>query len=159
MTINKALFSSKNIEWETPQELFDELNKEFDFNTDICASPDNYKCDNFFTEKENSLSFDWGESIYNGKRLRIFLNPPYGRTIEEWVSKAWKHSHQCLVVCLLPARTDTKWWSIFWDRKNHKPKEGCQVRFLQGRLKFKNAKNSAPFPSAIVIFDNRRSLS
>lgn len=76
------------------------------------------------------------------------MNPPYGREIGKWVEKALEESRkeaEC-VVCLLPARTDTKWFHDF-----------ClpfakSITFLKGRLKFGEATNSAPFPSMVVIF-------
>ena len=74
------------------------------------------------------------------------MNPPYGRTIGLWMKKAYEEScNGALVVCLVPARTDTKWW--------HDYSMKGEVIFLRGRLKFGGHKNSAPFPSAIIIFD------
>lgn len=74
-------FSSKTDDWATPQVFFDELNKEFKFNLDVCASNKNAKCKKFFTEKDNGLSKSWDKS-------RVFMNPPYGREIGKWVKKA-----------------------------------------------------------------------
>jgi len=134
--MNKGLFTSKTDEWETPQELFDELNEEFNFTLDPCATKENAKCDKFYTKKENGLIQDWSGE-------RVFMNPPYGRVIGKWVKKA-SESKAEIVVCLLPARTDTKW---FHDYIYHK----AEIRFLKGRIKFGGGKNSAPFPSMIVI--------
>jgi phage N-6-adenine-methyltransferase len=131
-------FSSATDEWATPQFLFDELCWIFGgFTLDPCATPENAKCPQFFTRAENGLAQTW-----EGK---IFCNPPYGREIGKWVRKAFEESlHGALVVCLLPARTDTRWWQDYAKRGH--------VRFLKGRLKFGDAKNAAPFPSAIVTF-------
>ena len=131
-------FSSATDEWATPQALFDELAWLFGgFDLDPCATRENAKCARFFTREEDGLSRRW-----EGK---VFLNPPYGRDIGRWVSKAFEASMEgALVVCLLPARTDTRWWQDYAKRG--------QVFFLRGRLKFGSAQNSAPFPSAIVIF-------
>jgi len=134
--MNKGLFTSKTDEWETPQELFDKLNREFNFTLDPCATKENAKCDKFYTKKENGLIQDWSGE-------RVFMNPPYGRVIGKWVKKA-SESKAEIVVCLLPARTDTKW---FHDYIYHK----AEIRFLKGRIKFGGGKNSAPFPSMIVI--------
>jgi len=131
-------FSSTSDEWETPQALFNELSWIFGgFTLDPCASPENAKCARFFTRAENGLAQRW-----DGK---VFMNPPYGRAIGRWVKKALEESlNGALVVCLLPARTDTRWWQDYARRG--------QVWFLRGRLKFGQARNAAPFPSAIVIF-------
>ncbi|GEA16775.1 DNA N-6-adenine-methyltransferase of bacteriophage [Moorella sp. E308F] len=137
MGINKGLFSSASDEWETPQELFDQLNEEFHFDLDPCATPQNAKCAQFFTKKENGLKQDWFGTV--------FMNPPYGREIKQWVQKAYEEAEKgCTVVCLLPARTDTSWFHDYCLKG--------EIRFLRGRLKFGSAKNSAPFPSMIVIF-------
>jgi site-specific DNA-methyltransferase (adenine-specific) len=131
-------FSSASDEWETPQALFDELSWIFGgFTLDPCATTANAKCGRFFTRAEDGLAHRW-----EGK---VFINPPYGRDIGRWVRKAFEESLQgALVVCLLPARTDTRWWQDFARRG--------QVWFLRGRLRFGEARNAAPFPSAIVIF-------
>jgi site-specific DNA-methyltransferase (adenine-specific) len=138
--LNEGLFTSRTDEWATPQKLFDELNQEYQFTLDPCATPENAKCPQYFTKEQDGLNQKWPG--------RVFMNPPYGREIGKWVAKAWVESVTTaeIVVCLLPARTDTKWFHEYCF------KEG-EVRFLQGRLKFGDSKNSAPFPSAIVIFD------
>ena len=136
-----VMFSSKTDEWSTPQDFFDELNKEFDFTLDPCATPENAKCEKYYTKEDDGLKQDWsGETV--------FCNPPYGRAIKDWVKKCYEESKKpnTTVVMLIPARTDT---SYFHDYIYHKAKE---IRFIRGRLKFGNAKNSAPFPSMVVIF-------
>ena len=144
--INPALFSSQKDDWETPQELFDELNREFRFTLDVCATPQNRKVSNFYTKEDDALKQDWHGVCW--------MNPPYGREIGKWVEKAaYEAWHGATVVCLLPARTDTRWWHDYiGDNENHCPREGVEIRLLKGRLKFGGSKNSAPFPSAIVIF-------
>lgn len=131
-------FSSATDEWETPAELFAELDRIFGgFNLDPCATAANAKCARYFTRGDDGLSQPW-----SGK---VFMNPPYGRAIGHWVKKAWSESLAgALVVCLLPARVDTRWWHEYAKRGH--------VYFLQGRLKFGTSLNSAPFPSAIVTF-------
>lgn len=137
--INKGLFTSKTDLWETPQELFDKMNDEFGFETDVCAIQENAKCKNFYTPEENGLLQDW--------RGCCWMNPPYGRKIGDWVQKAYESSvnNKATVVCLLPARTDTKWFHDYCVKG--------EIRFLKGRLKFGGSKNSAPFPSMLVIFN------
>lgn len=62
--MNKVLFSSANDVWATPQNLFDELDKEFNFTLDPCALPDNAKCAKYYTPAEDGLAQSWGGSKY-----------------------------------------------------------------------------------------------
>jgi phage N-6-adenine-methyltransferase len=136
-----VMFSNKTDEWETPQDFFDELDREFNFTLDPCATPENAKCKKYYTKVEDGLKQDWqGE--------KVFCNPPYGREIKKWVKKCYLESKKpnTTVVMLIPARTDT---SYFHDYIFKKAKE---IRFVRGRLKFGNSKNSAPFPSMVVVF-------
>ena len=138
--MNDVLFSSKKTEWETPQDFFDALDAEFRFTLDPCASVTNHKCDKYFTKNENGLLQDWsGETV--------FCNPPYGKDIRHWVEKCYLESvkNKITVVMLIHARTDTRW---FHDFVYHK----AEIRFVKGRLKFGGTKNSAPFPSMVVIY-------
>ncbi|NCB45258.1 MAG: adenine methyltransferase [Clostridia bacterium] len=131
------MFTSRTDEWGTPQYLFDELNEEFGFKTDVCALPWNTKCAKYFTPEQNGLLQEW--------RGVCWMNPPYGRQIGLWVEKAYESSKNgATVVCLLPSRTDTAWWHDYCMKG--------EIRLLRGRLKFGDSKNSAPFPSAVVIF-------
>jgi phage N-6-adenine-methyltransferase len=131
----EVMFSSRTDLWETPQGLFDELDAEFHFDLDVCALPENAKCEKYYTPEQDGLSQEW-----NGV---CWCNPPYGREIGKWLRKAAKSG--TTVVMLLPARTDTKW---FHDYILHR----AEVRYLRGRLKFGGGKNSAPFPSMVVIY-------
>ena len=135
--LNKGMFTSNTDMWETPQALFDELDKEFHFTIDVCAVPENAKCERYFTPAQNGLKQDWNTGG------TIYMNPPYGREIGLWVRKAAESN--VTAVCLLPARTDTAWFHDYIYGK-------AEIRFIRGRLKFGNSKNSAPFPSMIVIF-------
>ena len=139
--ISPALFSSETDQWATPAALFSELDREFHFNLDPCADAHNHKCAKDFTKQDKGLS-QW-----RGGGYRVFCNPPYGRDIGKWVRKSYEEGHKenTIVVMLIPARTDTKY---FHDYILHR----AEVRFISGRLKFGEAKNSAPFPSMIVIF-------
>ena len=97
-------FSSATNEWATPQDFFDKLNMQFDFNLDPCATAENAKCEKFFTIEDNGLEQDWS-------KYRVFCNPPYGRGLKDWVRKAYEESKKgALVVMLIPARTDTSYW-------------------------------------------------
>lgn len=120
--------------------MFDELNDEFNFTLDPCATDENAKCSKYFTIEDDGLSKDWSNDV-------VFMNPPYGREIKKWIKKAYEESlNGATVVCLIPARTDTTYWHDFIFGKAN------DIRFLRGRLKFGNSKNSAPFPSAIVVY-------
>ena len=137
----KALFSSSNTEWYTPQDFFDKLNEEFHFTLDPCALPSNAKCERYFTPQDNGLLQDWGGET-------VFCNPPYGKAIADWVRKCSEESKKpnTTIVMLIPARTDTRYFHDYIYRK------AKEIRFIKGRLKFGGAKTSAPFPSMIVIF-------
>lgn len=136
--MNQALLSSKTVEWETPQVFFDQLHRIYHFETDVCAQPDNAKCAHFFTPDMDGLLQKWTGMCW--------MNPPYGREIGKWIWKAYESAMQgATVVCLLPARTDTSWFHDYIQGK-------AEIEFVRGRLKFGGAKNSAPFPSMIVVF-------
>ena len=135
--MNDAMFSSKTDLWATPQSFFDDLDSEFGFELDVCALPSNAKCERYFTPADDGLSQTW--------RGVCWMNPPHGKEIGLWMRKAYLSSRQgATVVCLVPARTDTRWWHDYAMRG--------QIRFIKGRLKFGDAKANAPFPSAVVIF-------
>lgn len=139
--MDKVLFSHNSDEWETPQDLFDSLNKEFKFKIDVCATDKNHKCKKYYTMKDDGLSQEWP------KKKTAWCNPPYSN-IKDWCKKC--ASHDGTVAMLVPARTDTKWFHDYcYNKKN------VEIRFLKGRLKFSNSKNSAPFPSMIVIFNKK----
>lgn len=132
-----VMFSSKTCEWATPPDLFQAWDEKYHFGTDVCATAENAKCSHYYTKEQDGLRQEWSGMCW--------MNPPYGREIGAWVRKAWE-SAQCgaTVVCLLPARTDTAWFHDYCKQ--------AEVIFLRGRLKFGDARNSAPFPSMIVIF-------
>ena len=132
-----APFSRESDEWRTPQKLFDQLNKEFNFHLDAAASPINGKCSHNMTE--NSLDLPWH------KYETVWLNPPYSR-ISDFIAKAYRESLiDATVVCLIPSRTDTKYWHDYVMK-------AYEIRFIKGRLRFNDLKGSAPFPSAVVVF-------
>lgn len=134
-----AHFSSATDLHGTPQWFFDQCNAEFGpFELDVAADAINAKCPRFYDRERNGLLHEW--------KGRVWCNPPYGRGIGEWVKKAFESAKAgAVVVCLIPARTDTAWWHDYAMRG--------EVRFIRGRLKFGTAQNNAPFPSALVIFN------
>ena len=130
-------FSSATSEWETPQWLFDRMARQYPMETDVCATSENAKCARYFTREMDGLAQPWSGHCW--------MNPPYGREIGKWVRKARESAMEgsATVVCLLPARTDTRWF--------HDHCALGEVILLRGRLRF-SEKGPAPFPSAIVIF-------
>ena len=125
---SRVVFKSESNEWRTPKAVYDALNAEFGFEFDPCPMDDQSVWD--------SLILPW--------RFPAFCNPPYSR-LAEWVAKAFEESKRGMVVLLIPARTDTKWWHEYVMKAK-------EIRFIKGRLRFGNAKNPAPFPSCIVVF-------
>ena len=144
----KLMFSSAIDTWSTPRDYFDKVNAEFNFGLDAAALqnstlvPDNwFGPDHPDEDRRDALSVIWRFASPNKP---IWLNPPYGRVIGKWMAKAANEARGgAEVVCLVPARTDTKWW--------HESVIQHEVRFIRGRLKFGGQKNSAPFPSALVV--------
>lgn len=135
-----VMFSSKTDLWETPQYLFDKLNKKFHFTIDVCATKENAKCKKYYTKEQDGLSQEWEDVCW--------CNPPYGREIIKWVRKASiSAKNGATIVMLLPARTDTYWFHEYIYKK-----ENVKIKFIRGRLKFGKAQNSAPFPSMLVLF-------
>jgi phage N-6-adenine-methyltransferase len=131
-------YSSKTDLWATPQDFFNELHQEFSFTLDVCALPENAKCDRYFTPEMDGLDQEW--------KGICWMNPPYGREIGKWVKKAYEASKEGVtVVCLLPARTDTRWFHDYIYGK-------AEIRFIKGRLRFGGATENAPFPNMVVVF-------
>ena len=138
MSFTAGLRSSNRHDWETPADLFAELDAEFGFTIDVCATPENAKCDRFFSPDEDGLRQSWAGEV-------CWMNPPYGREIGKWMAKAHAEAEAgSIVVCLIPARTDTRWWHDYAMKG--------EIRFLRGRIRFVGARHSAPFPSAIIVF-------
>lgn len=151
----EVMFSSASGEWSTPEGLFKALDEEFHFTLDAAASDENHLCEQYYTVKDDALTQPWSGTVW--------CNPPYGRQVGDWVNKAFREvggvlptsmpSNANVVVMLLPARTDTRWCQLILASHHHgMPRVVSDVRFLPGRLKFGGAKNSAPFPSMIVVF-------
>lgn len=139
---NDGRWHSRGSDWATPQELFDLLNKEFHFTLDVCASDWNTKCERFFSEKENGLTQDWGKEV-------CFMNPPYGKVLNDWMKKAYESSLDgAIIVCLVPSATDTKWW--------HEYAMKGEIRYLRGRPRFETKEGSWQqtfSPSVIIVFN------
>ena len=137
--LTSGMTSSLTDNWPTPRYVFDPLNAEFHFTLDVCADSVNHKVDRFFDAESDGLKQDWTKDV-------CWMNPPYGRVIGQWVKKAVETAKGGgIVVALLPARTDTKWWKEY-------VMTASELRFISGRVKFGNAGVGAPFPSVIAIF-------
>lgn len=139
---SKVLFSSDKHDYETPDDFFAMVNSEFKFTLDVCADAKNAKVKKYYSKRDNGLSQEW--------HGRVWCNPPYGSEIVQWVEKAdseSKRSYCKIIVMLLPVRSDTKWFHNFIYKK-------VEIRFIKGRLRFKNTNSSAPFPSMLAIWNN-----
>jgi phage N-6-adenine-methyltransferase len=138
---NDGRWHSRGSDWATPSELFYKLDDEFHFSLDVCASDWNFKKRNYFTEEQDGLKQDWGNNV-------CWMNPPYGKALNDWMEKAWQsYLKGAIVVCLVPSATDTEWWHKFAMRG--------EIRFLRGRPRFltKEGTWQQTFsPSVIVIF-------
>jgi site-specific DNA-methyltransferase (adenine-specific) len=129
--VNRVLFSSAKMDWRTPQAVYDALNDEFAFDFDPCPPDPTF----------DGLTIEWGRSN--------FVNPPYGRELPKWVSKAHAEAAKGkTVVMLIPSRTDTRWWHDHAMTAN-------EIRYIKGRLRFQGARHNAPFPSCVVIWRGR----
>lgn len=160
-----TLFSSKSDDHASPQHIVDQAAAKWGrFVLDVCADDLNHKAPAYYTAATDGLSQDWAADacrsalnlriihpvfnhLPNPGKFAIWMNPPYGKTIGVWVKKA-RETAACgiRVVCLLPARTDTRWWHDEVEIYSN------DIQFIRGRLKFGGAKNSAPFPSVLVVF-------
>tara|TARA_R100001086_G_scaffold61254_1_gene28366 strand:- start:7326 stop:7763 length:438 start_codon:yes stop_codon:yes gene_type:complete len=124
-------------DWQTPQKIIDQLEKEFGKLFDPCPKD--------WDGETDGLSISWMNSRYN------FVNPPYGN-MKAWVKKChdeWLKGRG--VILLIPPRTCS---SYFHDWIYEK----AELRFIRGRLKFIDGRNptakpkGAPFPSMLCIF-------
>ena len=119
--------------------MFDELDKEFQFTLDVCASNWNAKCKKYFTEKDDGLKQGWDKNI-------CWMNPPYGKVLNDWMKKAYESG--TTVVCLVPAATDTAWWHDYAMKG--------EIRFLRGRPRFQTKEGTWQqtfSPSVIVVLN------
>jgi phage N-6-adenine-methyltransferase len=136
--MNAVHFSSRSDEWATPNWFYDLIEAELGpIDRDVCGTAKNAKCKVFYTREMDGLKQEW--------RGVCWCNPPYSE-VALWLEKAYQSSLAgATVVCLIPARTDTIYWHRFVTK-------AYEIRFFKGRLKFGDAQNSAPFPSALVVF-------
>lgn len=152
-----VMFSRASDLWATPREFFQVLHAEFDFMLDLAATRETRLCplyvgpDHQWGDKwSNYLTFALPDLM---RGIAAFLNPPYSQCCEFIAKAAQDARGGATVVCLVPSRTDTRWWHAHvWDAEKHQPRPGVEIRFIKGRLKFGNSENSAPFPSVVIVF-------
>lgn len=135
-------FSSASSDWATPQDFFDEVEKRFGrLDLDVCATAENAKCEDYFDLELDGLKQPWAPKD-------CWLNPPYGRGIGAWMAKAAVEADKgAVVIALVPARTDTKWFRAAYEKASY-------LYLISGRLKFGGCENAAPFPSALFLFES-----
>lgn len=153
------LFSSAKEDWETPDELFSTWHRIYNFTLDAAANEVNHKVPRWLGPGSslgtNALSLYWGPGE------RVWINPPYQKKtkgvpdVGDWVRKGWEESQRGnLVVMLVAARTDTKWFHAFvYDRYNRKWRAGVEAEFIKGRVKFVGGRHGGTFPSLVVVFN------
>ena len=138
---SRAMFTSKRPDWETPHNLFKDLDDEFHFTLDVCATAENAKCNRFYTPDTDGLAQYWGNET-------CWMNPPYGRGMDKWIKKAYDSTlYGATVVGLVPARTEMGWFHDYVLGK-------AEIRYIRGRLRFEGAEYNAPFPSMIIVWRN-----
>lgn len=153
------MFSKASDEWRTPQAFFEVLDAEFGFDLDVAATRDNCWVENYIgpdrtrPDRTDALECSWTWLSRSARPAICWMNPPYSR-VREFMQKAHEEALKgCTVVCLVPSRTDTKWWHRYvWNNYTNRTYDNVEVRFVKGRLKFGSSANSAPFPSVVVIF-------
>jgi phage N-6-adenine-methyltransferase len=145
-----AQYTSNTDNWPTPMDFYERLDDEFSFAVDVCSSVVNHKAPTYYAldhadeARRDGLAGDWAADAAG---LACWMNPPYGRTIASWMRKAYETAQAgAVVVCLVPVRSSAIWWhELVLDT-------GAEVRYVRGRLTFGDAKNSAPFASAVVVY-------
>lgn len=162
-----AFTSSKNENFETPQAFFNKLNAEYDFRLDLAANANNAKVKSFISDLFDPAAFDilnFAPTLLR-KGDAVFLNPPYGKRIKNFIQRSIEiaDKYSVTLVMLLPARTDTKWFNLIWDRALKRPKPFFEVEFIEGRLVFEldgkpivnpktGKKSGALFPSMVIVY-------
>jgi site-specific DNA-methyltransferase (adenine-specific) len=139
---------AKTSEWETPPEIFDPLNEEFNFQLDAAASKENTKCLCYSTDGINE---PWGSGP-------VWLNPPYdAKNLAKFTLKALRETQEngTTVVMLVPAKTDQPWWHLLWANKDVDP-VSIEYRWIRGRVRFVGARHSAPFPSVVIVIKSTK---
>ena len=127
---------SNKTEYSTPPKIVEPLIKEFNITRDVCASLENYKLPDYWTKKDNALALTWEGNCW--------MNPPFGRDLRKWVKKAYSEASNGTKVCLIPVRSNTKWWSEVAPK--------AEIRFINGEVNFNNQPRGLWLPMCIMIF-------
>jgi len=131
-------FRSETIEYSTPRALFDPLAVEFRLTRDVCANHANAKLPAYWTKDDDALTKEWTDNSW--------MNPPFNRDLSKWVKKAHGETkkHENTVVCLIPVRSNTKWWrETVCD---------AEVRFINGEVNFSDLERGLWLPMCVTIF-------
>jgi site-specific DNA-methyltransferase (adenine-specific) len=133
---------AKTDRWASPPHIIEAVEKEFGrISLDPAADAENAVAHRFFTKEEDGLTIPWRGDL-------IYVNPPYGRVLNEWIDHALKQydeGYAKRIVMLLPSRTCTRWFHRLLNRSD------VEIRFIKGRLKYGDGSGTAPFPSMLVI--------
>jgi len=135
-------FKSENIVYSTPRKLFEVINQEFNFNLDVCALPENAKCQVYFSPEDDGLKQDWSGVCW--------MNPPFNKDLKKWVLKAAAESkkYNSIICCLIPVRSNTIWWKDVC--------ESAEIRFIIGEVNFNDLERGLWLPMCLMIFGTER---
>ena len=146
----------------TPEEIWEDLSKEFKFTVDACASSKNHLVKRYWTKENSALDKNWDNEV-------VYCHPMYDGKIPKFVKKSFEHN--CLTVFLLPSSTNSVYFhKYFWDFSKHQPKKNVEVRFLKKAkdlehgYKMKTDEGVTPEygylrPLMVVVVDNRHILT
>ncbi len=137
----KNKFKSNNQTYETPDKLFKEIDNLFHFTRDVCANFNNTKCKKFWSEENSCLNKKWDGINW--------MNPPF-KNMKQFIKKAYDERKNSINVCLIPARTNTKWWHEYCMKG--------EIYFICGRIKFKGCKYGLPQPLALIVFGKKEGI-
>lgn len=141
-TFGKGRFVSNNQSWETPIELFKQIDAMFNFTRDVCATEQNKKVQCFWSEQDSCLEKEKWDGVN-------WMNPPF-KNMKDFIKKAYEQKDNAITVCLIPARTNTKWWHDYCMKG--------EIYFIEGRPKFGDAEHGLPQPLALVVFGKQQGI-
>lgn len=141
MGLGNVKFSSDRVDYSTPIKLFTPINDEFNLELDVCANNENHKLNSFFVKEDNALSKDW--------KGNCWMNPPFCKDLGKWVKKAHSETqkHGGTKVCLIPVRSNTKWWA--------EVVKDAEVRFINGEVNFNEEPRGLWLPMCFLIFGEK----